>query len=86
MTNPEISNRVLYLSCRTDNAYMYDQYGEERWCENIAELVRAGYTDEAIEWIVRSKIARWADNEGETMLLYIRAHVGDAKLRDWMRD
>ena len=88
MTNSHLdhSDRVFGLSCRTDDAFMYEDYGEERWCENIDQLVRLGYTDEAIEWIVRSKIARWADDQGMTMATYIGAYIGDAKLRSWMRD
>lgn len=88
MANPtsDRSTRVFGLSCRTDSAYMYPFYGEERWCENIGELVGAGYTNDAIEWIVRSKIARWADDEGISMLAYINKFIGDARLRIWMND
>jgi hypothetical protein len=79
-------DKVFELSCRTDNAYMYETYGEERWSENIHDLVDAGYSDEAIQWIMRSKIARWARDADMNILGYIRARVGDVRLRNWMRE
>ena len=82
----DLSEQVFNLSCRTDDAYMYDTYGEERWCENIANLLGAGYTEEAVERIVRSKMARWANDLEISILEYINRHVGEVQLRQWMRN
>lgn len=79
-------HEILGLALKTDDAYMFDAYEDEgRWSENIRDLLDAGYSAEAVEWIVRSKIARWANDTGKSMLDYINQHVGDARLRDWMR-
>ncbi len=82
-TTNGILGRLVY---RTDAAYMYDCYGDERWIENIAELIKAGYLDDAIEWVMWSKIPRWADDAGTTIFEYIRTRIGEVLVRTWMRD
>jgi len=79
-------NEVLGISTETDDAYMYDSYGEKRWMDNITELLEYGYTRNTVVWIVRSKIERWADDYDMTMLTYIQRHVGDVKLSTWIRE
>lgn len=80
MTTAEI------IALNTAEAYKAEDYGTERWTQNIQELLNAGYTEDAVEWIVRSKIARWADDYEISMLEYINRYVGDAKLRVWIRE
>lgn len=73
----------------TSDAYALEEahlYDPESWRENIEELANAGYSADAIRWIVRSKIARWANDYEISMLEYIKQHVGDVKLRIWMRE
>lgn len=78
--------QVPNLANDTRDAFMADEYGPDRWTSNIRSLALAGYSAEAIEWIVRSKIARWAFNENMPMVDYIARYVGDARLTDWMND
>ena len=76
---------VREIADNTSDAYMAASYGDDRWTQNIRELIDYGYTEETVEWIVRSKIARWADDYEMSMLAYIQKHVGDVKLREWIR-
>jgi len=72
----------------TSDAYALEEahlYDPESWRENIQDLVNSKYSADAIRWIVHSKIARWAHDDGISMLEYINRHVGEARLRDWMR-
>lgn len=78
MTDAEI------IAANTSDAYMADTYGEERWTNQIQELLDAGYNQTQVEWIVRSKIARWADDAEISMADYCRS-IPPTKLAMWMK-
>ena len=48
------------LAAETSDAYSYNRYGVDEWFKCIWFLVEYGYTNEAIETILRSKTMRWA--------------------------
>lgn len=48
------------LAAQTSDAYSYDRYGVSEWQKCIWFLLEEGYTNEAIEQILRSKTMRWA--------------------------
>lgn len=79
-------DRIVELASKTKDAYSHDTYGDERWGENVSDLVGAGYDDEAVEFVLRSKIARWANDYEISMLDYINRYVGDVGLRNMIRD
>ena len=47
------------LHARTQDAYSFDRYGAEAWMNAIRLLIEF-YTEEEVEWILRSKYMRWA--------------------------
>lgn len=47
------------LHARTQDAYSFDSYGPEAWM-NALRLLAPFYTEEEVEWILRSKYMRWA--------------------------
>ena len=47
------------LHARTQDAYSFDRYGAEAWMQAIRLLIEL-YTEEEVEWILRSKYMRWA--------------------------
>lgn len=49
-----------HVARETANAYSHDAYGEKEWQKLCRMLVRAGWTIEETEAIVRSKWTRWA--------------------------
>jgi hypothetical protein len=74
------------IAANTSDAYMADSYGSERWTQEIQELLNAGYNQKEVEWIVRSKIARWADDYEETMIVHIINHLGNDLVMSWIRE
>lgn len=44
---------------RTRDAYSFNRYGEEAWM-NAIRLLAPLYTEDDVEWILRSKYMRWA--------------------------
>lgn len=50
------------LHKRTQDAYSFDSYGPEAWM-NAIRLLAPFYTEEEVEWILRSKYMRWAADE-----------------------
>ena len=56
------------LAGRTTDAYMYDIYKRSEWTKCIVFLMDQGLDEDQIDWIVRSKHMRWADDveDGET--------------------
>jgi len=53
------------LAEKTKDAYSYDRYGKASWLANIKFLLTK-FTEEQVEWIMRSKHARWAADAFET--------------------
>ena len=47
------------LHARAQDAYSFDRYGAEAWM-NAIRLLAPFYTEEEVEWILRSKYMRWA--------------------------
>lgn len=56
------------LANRTSNAYSFDYYGQHEWREITFQLLAEGYTEEAVETILRSKHMRWCADSGEATL------------------
>lgn len=48
---------------RTQDAYSFYRYGAEAWMNAIRLLAGVGYTEEEVEWILRSKYMRWAADQ-----------------------
>jgi len=44
----------------TKDAYSFGRYGAEGWRKSIENLAFLGFTEKQIEWIMRSKLTRWA--------------------------
>lgn len=56
------------LHARAQDAYSFDRYGAEAWMNAIRLLIEL-YTEEEVEWILRSKYMRWAaDRFGDAIL------------------
>lgn len=53
------------LAEKTKDAYSYDRYGKASWLANIKFLL-IKFTEEQVEWIMRSKHARWAADWSQT--------------------
>jgi hypothetical protein len=45
---------------KTKTGYSYERYGAFGWINSIRNLWDLGYTKKQIEWIMLSKITRWA--------------------------
>ena len=52
------------LAERTSDAYSYDRYGASGWRGSARALLRAGFTPDDAEAILRSKLTRWAADMG----------------------
>lgn len=53
------------LAEKTKDAYSFDRYGAKSWLANIKFLLTK-FTEEQVEWIMRSKHARWAADWSQT--------------------
>lgn len=63
MSQAEITFNILtsdLLAKKTSDAYSFDYYGATEWLKIIQFLLGRGYSNEAVEEIVRSKHTRWA--------------------------
>jgi len=60
--------KAIEITTRTTDAYMYETYRHGEWTKCIAFLLNQGLSVNQIDWIVRSKHMRWADDleDGET--------------------
>jgi hypothetical protein len=56
--------RALAMAEKTSDAYSFERYGEKSWLANTKFLL-AKYTEEQVEWILRSKHMRWAADYAE---------------------
>ena len=52
------------LAERTSDAYSYDRYGAAGWHGSARALLRAGWSPDDAETILRSKLTRWAADFG----------------------
>ena len=66
----------------TTDAYCYMNYGELLWSKAIADMLELRLSPDCIEWILRSKHARWARDQGipdQLGSVYITSDCNDIK-------
>lgn len=77
---------TLDIFKNTQESYSFDAYGEDAWIKNIEELLREGYDQIQVEWIMKSKISRWALDMEKTITEYIKNHIGEKTLAKFMAE
>jgi len=55
----EVDNMMV----KTSEAYSFSRYGAGAWRKSIENLFELGYNKKEVEWILNSKLMRWAADQ-----------------------